>query len=68
MNRKVEVECPYCQVVNKVDLGNQQYIHTEVVTCNTNDGGCDKEFVAKVYLFAKVETYEMNKVEKDAEK
>ena len=42
----VNVNCPYCGIINNVILNiDGRYIPKQLVTCEIEMGGCDKDFV-----------------------
>jgi hypothetical protein len=51
-----EVICPYCKHVNRFKIGTEAYQPPEVVTCDVDEGGCDKDFVIKVYVDVDIKT------------
>ncbi len=53
----VKVKCPYCGFVNKVSVEN--YWHPRVVTCDIDEGGCERDFVLKVKKEISTETFKI---------
>lgn len=47
MNRKVTVHCPYCGHGNVISASNE-YREKQVVTCDLDGGGCDRDFVEDI--------------------
>ena len=45
--RKIEVNCPYCGTVNKVEV-TELYNDAKIIYCDVMEGGCDKIFVADI--------------------
>ena len=42
----VNVNCPYCGVINNVILNiDSHFIPKKIVTCDSEIGGCDNDFV-----------------------
>ncbi|SHH57235.1 hypothetical protein [Sporanaerobacter acetigenes] len=59
MYRNIKVKCPYCgkDVCMAVDFPRTgSYIAPIVVTCDADEGGCDKDFVVKAELEIKTQT------------
>lgn len=49
MNRYAHVACPYCGCDVRVHVEDDLRQRT-VVTCDKEDGGCDRDFVASVFV------------------
>jgi hypothetical protein len=66
MNICVEVKCPYCGISNKllVDI-DSVYIYPRVVTCDMEEGGCDKDFVIKPHLSISTKIFKIQEDEPD---
>ena len=50
---RTHVECPYCGTQNTVAFPRDlppNYQHRSVETCETENGGCDRDFVFKINL------------------
>jgi len=48
INLSVKVICPYCRLENNVLLNiDSRFIPKQIVTCDFEKGGCDKDFVIK---------------------
>lgn len=47
MKRTITVKCPYCGARMNVAVTND-YRQKKVVTCDMENGGCDKDFVVSV--------------------
>ena len=47
MKRKIGTVCPYCGKANTV-LVEDDYWQKTVVTCDEEEGGCGKDFVARI--------------------
>ena len=62
---KVKVKCPYCNHENKVNTEEGKLYQQQVVTCNCDEGGCDRDFVVAMYITIQVEC---KKIEGEAEK
>lgn len=45
------IECPYCKVkvVYRMDLESLCEVE-KILTCDTEEGGCDKKFIVKLKL------------------
>lgn len=62
----LSIKCPMCGYVNKLSHTSQkEYYHIEsgkpfVMCCDSEEGGCDRYFVAEVTLSASVETHTYN--------
>lgn len=52
-----DVRCPYCGFINEVTIN--QVWDKQIVTCDVDEGGCDREFVIKAYVKADVETFKI---------
>ena len=47
----VEVYCPYCGCINTMYfIIESRYIPKKIVTCDIEQGGCDKDFVIDPHL------------------
>jgi len=56
------VKCPMCGHLNKLDTKAQQYYLVEndkpfIMTCDMEEGGCDRYFVCKIVLTSNIHTY-----------
>lgn len=49
MNRNVKVTCPYCGQEVTVQV-TEDFHQKTVVTCDVEDGGCDRDFVVDVWV------------------
>ena len=56
----IRVKCPYCGFENviKAKSVNNSY-HPNVVTCDSEEGGCDRFFGVKITLSVITSVYEM---------
>ncbi len=61
----VKAKCPYCGHENKVNSVEGKYYHKQVVTCDCEAGGCDRDFVVATYFSI---TTECKKIEGEADK
>lgn len=57
---KLIVKCPMCGHLNKMD--SRAYYKVEpgrpfIMTCDSEEGGCDRYFVAQINVVANVKTY-----------
>ena len=48
MKEKVLFTCPHCSFVNQINLTVQKGIHTELFTCDAEDGGCGGLMVVSI--------------------
>lgn len=48
-------QCPYCEHKNVSAFDMVQYPTDVFVTCNSEDGGCDKKYIIRVSWIAKAE-------------
>ena len=47
----VEVYCPYCGCINTLYfIIDSRFIPKQIVTCDIEQGGCDKDFVVEPHL------------------
>lgn len=44
------VKCPYCGVKNKTKIELDGLFEKKIITCDLDDGGCDKDFVVKTKI------------------
>lgn len=42
-----EIKCPYCGFVNSIILEEKTHHPKCILTCDSDEGGCDKDFVAE---------------------
>ena len=56
---RIEVKCPYCGTLNKVSVASEHYWHPRVVTCDIDEGGCERDFVLKVKKEISTETFKI---------
>jgi hypothetical protein len=61
--KSVEVRCPYCGTVNMVDIEFPGYSQPRVITCDIEQGGCDKYFVVQPHVNVEVKTYKIEGME-----
>lgn len=47
---RFSVICPYCSKENKIELDTSLFSDDTVITCDMDEGGCDKKFVVNFYL------------------
>lgn len=52
----VSVKCPYCGCIKNTMRATGPHTTRKLITCETEEGGCDQEFVAEVQLEAIVKT------------
>lgn len=43
-----KVSCPYCGHTNTVRIDRNSFEQREIVICDIEDGGCDKEFAVLI--------------------
>lgn len=55
---RIEVRCPYCGFINTVFV-EKDYCHPKVVTCDIDEGGCERDFVLKVKKEISTETFKI---------
>lgn len=50
------ISCPYCDFVNKVDSVHytRSGLNTDVICCDSEEGGCDKQFAIKIKLIHEI--------------
>lgn len=53
------VKCPYCGFENKVYVGEDFYLPKKIITCDIDEGGCDKDFVIDVIKKIEIKTYKI---------
>ena len=62
MQAKIKIECPYCGHGNSVEINT----HTpEVLVCDIDCGGCDREFLVKPKVVIECEVYTMERKKKN---
>lgn len=62
--RNVEIKCPYCGFVNKVNLEYEdQYPSPGIIICDSEEGGCDRYFVIKPRINLEARTFKIEGVE-----
>ena len=60
----VEVYCPYCGRINTYYFEiDSHYLPKQIVYCDIEEGGCDKDFVIDPHLSIKV-TADVYKIER----
>jgi transposase-like protein len=47
---RTEVECPYCGKINSVLVEDGRYFQKQIVVCDLEEGGCDKDFVVETRI------------------
>lgn len=63
--RKNNIKCPYCgHTKNNIgifEMGDNGYLtkSKDIVTCNSEEGGCDKDFCVKLLVRFHHETFSM---------
>ena len=51
IRQSVEVYCPYCGCINKYYfVVDSHYIPKQIVYCDVEQGGCDRDFVIDPHL------------------
>lgn len=56
------VKCPHCDTVNKVEIPIPPSYYPTVITCDSENGGCDETFAASFALEIKPTLYKLTKV------
>lgn len=46
----IYAECPYCGFENKIKIEPEFYYPKQVVTCDIDEGGCEKDFVVDIEI------------------
>lgn len=60
INLSVNVRCPYCGLENNVILNiDSRFIPKQIVTCDIDIGGCDKDFVIDPRLKVTADAYKI---------
>ena len=60
INLSLSVLCPYCGLENNVLLDiDSHYIPKQIVTCDIEKGGCDKDFVIDPRLKVTADVYKI---------
>jgi len=54
MKTKILVKCPYCNFVNQITREAKTIGVSEVIRCDCEEGGCDKEFIINYTLIYSV--------------
>jgi hypothetical protein len=63
----IYIACPYCSHLHNLSSRTlEEVFHAQngkpfVVVCDLEEGGCDKEFVARITLSQKVSCYEISR-------
>ncbi|NLZ53985.1 MAG: hypothetical protein GX892_12735 [Thermoanaerobacteraceae bacterium] len=61
----VEVYCPYCGLINTYYyVIESRYIPKQIVTCDIEQGGCDRDFVIepKVQIDLSADVYKIERI------
>jgi hypothetical protein len=60
INLSLNVRCPYCGLENIVPLDiDSRFIPKQIVTCDTEIGGCDKDFVIDPHFEITADVYKI---------
>ena len=60
INLSVKAICPYCGLENIFNLNiDSHYIPKQIVTCDTEIGGCDKDFVIDPHFEINADVYKI---------
>ena len=64
-HRTISIKCPMCGFVNKITPAQSDYLNAQdgkpfVMTCDNEEGGCDRYFVVEVTLSAAIKTHTYN--------
>jgi len=63
INLSVNVRCPYCGLENIVPLDiDSRFIPKQIVTCDIEIGGCDKDFVIDPHFEITADVYKIEGV------
>ena len=54
-----QVTCPYCGLKQLKQMANENLEHTRMVTCDFEEGGCERIFAVQVVLLPRVQVYEL---------
>ena len=54
--RWVPSQCPYCDHKNQVRLDVNAHSR-HVITCDADEGGCDKDYIVHTAIILEVQTY-----------
>lgn len=62
MKYKIKLECPYCGHQNSITL--ERNFDMQVIVCDTDCGGCDRNFVFKPTVKIEVDVYKIERNKK----
>ena len=61
------LKCPYCGLVHPIAINPcKGDITPQMVTCPSDNGGCDKVYAVKITLVPTIEVYRLEAVEASA--